>query len=172
MENVPVLLKSLKNHRLVFLLWRTQRLVFPVVENPSRKLQLEVNEIDLSTVERDPGGKMRLFESYGEGTECTSFHNIAQKAYDDLLNEERDIQNIFEKFTEEDGKNNRLILMATTFLVRWCAFQAVVFIGHDESSNSINKENFHEMLKAFGFLEPTRKNCFSLGMEGCRHEMP
>ncbi|KAL4564125.1 hypothetical protein LXL04_028177 [Taraxacum kok-saghyz] len=45
------------------------------------------------------------------GTKCTSFYNVAQKAYDDLLSEARDIRNMFEKFTDKDCKNNRLRLM-------------------------------------------------------------
>ncbi|XP_023760064.1 uncharacterized protein LOC111908467 [Lactuca sativa] len=94
------------------------------------------------------------------GIECTSFHKIAQKAYDDLLNDAQDIRNVFEKFTEEDLKNNRLRLMATIFSVRWCAFQVVPFRGHDESSDSINKGNFREMLKAIGFYNNEMKELF------------
>lgn len=56
------------------------------------------------------------------GIKCTSFHNVAQKACDDLLNEAQNIQNIFEKFTDEERRNNRLRLKAIIFLVHWCAF--------------------------------------------------
>ena len=105
------------------------------------------------------GGKKCVFFNH-MGIECTSFHKIAQKAYDDLLNDAQDIRNVFEKFTEEDRKNNRLRLMATIFSVHWCAFQAVPFRGHDESSGSINKGNFREMLKAIGFYNNEMKELF------------
>ncbi|KAI3765119.1 hypothetical protein L2E82_15145 [Cichorium intybus] len=84
------------------------------------------------------------------GTECTSFHNVAQKAYDDLLHETQDIRNVFEKFTDEDRRKNRLRLMATIFTVRLCAFQAFAFRGHNERPDSINKGNFLEVLEAQG----------------------
>ncbi|KAL6498018.1 hypothetical protein OROGR_028415 [Orobanche gracilis] len=84
------------------------------------------------------------------GTECTSFHNITQKGWDNLLNEVQDIRNVFEKFTTEKREKNRLRLSASIFSVRWCAFQAVAFRGHNENPNSINKGNFLEMLEALG----------------------
>ena len=84
------------------------------------------------------------------GTECTSFHNVAQKAWDDLLNEAQDIRNIYEKFTTEEREKNRLRLKASIYSVRWCAFQAVAFRGHNEKPDSINRGNFLEMLEALG----------------------
>ncbi|KAL6518187.1 hypothetical protein OROMI_033888 [Orobanche minor] len=45
------------------------------------------------------------------GTECTSFHNNAQKGWDDLLNEVQYIRNVFEKFTIEEREKNRLRLL-------------------------------------------------------------
>ncbi|KAL6538095.1 hypothetical protein OROGR_012083 [Orobanche gracilis] len=84
------------------------------------------------------------------GTECTSFHNIAQRGWDNLLNEVQDIRNVFEKFTTEEREKNRLRLSASIFSVCWCAFQAVAFRGHNKNPNSINKGNFLEMLEALG----------------------
>nr|KAJ0194289.1 hypothetical protein LSAT_V11C800391780 [Lactuca sativa] len=34
----------------------------PVVENSSKKAQLEANEIDLNTIERDPGLRMQIYD--------------------------------------------------------------------------------------------------------------
>ncbi|KAL6557316.1 hypothetical protein OROMI_017666 [Orobanche minor] len=94
------------------------------------------------------------------GTECTSFHNIAQKRWDDLFNETQDIRNVFEKFTTEEREKNRLRLSASIFSVRWCAFQAVAFRGHNEKPNSINKGNFLEMLEALGEFSTELKELF------------
>ncbi|KAL6556405.1 hypothetical protein OROGR_005693 [Orobanche gracilis] len=94
------------------------------------------------------------------GTECTSFHNIAQKRWDNLLNEVQDIRNVFEKFTTEEREKNKLRLSASIFSVCWCAFQAVAFRGHNENPNSINKGNFLEMLEALGEFSTELKELF------------
>ncbi|XP_023742589.1 uncharacterized protein LOC111890735 [Lactuca sativa] len=94
------------------------------------------------------------------GTECTSFHNVAQKSYDDLLNEAQDIQNKIEKFTDEDRKKNRLRLKTIIYAVRWCAFQAIAFRGHNERPDSINKGNFLEMLEAICSFNNEMKELF------------
>ena len=43
------------------------------------------------------------------------------------------------------------------FSVRWCAFQAIAFRGHDESLDSINKGNYLEMLEAIGTFNTEMK---------------
>ncbi|KAJ9538686.1 hypothetical protein OSB04_031419 [Centaurea solstitialis] len=230
----------------------------PVTENPRRKVQMESNDIDLSTLERDPGLRLQVYDYpvnqqdtvrraylslgplqptismfpksgpkshkrsfqaswyrlypwieysktldaafcfpclifnkpcglgyHGQqaftkdgfrnwkkvggkkcvllmhmGTECTSFHNVAQKAWDDLLKEAQDIRNVFEKFTTEEREKNRLRLRASIYSVRWCAFQAVAFRGHNEKPNSINRGNFLEMLEALGEFSSELKDLF------------
>ncbi|KAL4579117.1 hypothetical protein LXL04_015252 [Taraxacum kok-saghyz] len=199
--------------------------VMPTCESQPKRTRTEINGIDLSTIERDPGMRTQIYDypvnhqdtvrraylnltplqptpsvypksgdidhkrSFQErdtmanenllltdgfqkwkkvggktcafllhmGTGCTSFHNVAQKAWDDLLNEARDIRNTFEKFTDEDRKNNRLRLMAIIFSVRWCAFQAIAFRGHNEKTDSINKGNFLELREAIGNFNPELK---------------
>lgn len=51
------------------------------------------------------------------------------------------------KQTEEDIKKNRLRLRVTIDALRWLAFQACPFPGHDESLDSRNQGNFLEMVK-------------------------
>nr|KAJ0208585.1 hypothetical protein LSAT_V11C400170440 [Lactuca sativa] len=210
----------------------------PITENRFKKPHLENNEIDLSTLERDPGLRKQIYDypinqqdtiirayinhgpfqqtlslypwlkysksvdaafcfpcflfnkpsgmgHYGQraftidgfhnwkkvggkncsflnhiGTECTSFHNVAQKSCDDLLNEAQNIRNVFEAFTEEERKNNRLRLKATIYTVRLCAFQGIAYIGHDEGLDSIKKRNFHEILKALGVFNIEMEELF------------
>ncbi|KAJ9541478.1 hypothetical protein OSB04_027984 [Centaurea solstitialis] len=105
------------------------------------------------------GGKRRVFLTH-MGTECTSFHNVAQKALDDLLNTTQDIRNMYEKFTTEEREKNRLRLRASIYCVRWCAFQAVAFRGHNEKPDSINRGNFLEMLEALGEFSTELKELF------------
>ncbi|KAL6527496.1 hypothetical protein OROGR_016586 [Orobanche gracilis] len=182
-----------------------------VTENPSKKAQVNSNDIDLSLLERDPGLRHQVYDypvnqqdtirraymnlgplqpslyvfpkSGSEthkhgfrnwkkvggkkcvllmhmGNECTSFHNIAQRGWDNILNEVQDIRNVFEKFTTEEREKNRLRLSTSIFSVRWCAFQAVAFRDHNENPNSINKGNFLEMLEALGEFSTELKELF------------
>nr|KAJ0222856.1 hypothetical protein LSAT_V11C200088500 [Lactuca sativa] len=62
----------------------------------------------------------------GKRSECTSFHNVAQKSCDDLLNGAQDIRNFV------------------------CVPFKELHRGHDEGTDSINKGNFREILKALG----------------------
>lgn len=55
------------------------------------------------------------------GTKCTSFHNVAQKSYENLLNDVQDLWNMFKHFINKDRKDNILILMDTIYLV-WILF--------------------------------------------------
>nr|KAJ0203223.1 hypothetical protein LSAT_V11C500276980 [Lactuca sativa] len=91
------------------------------------------------------GGKSCAFLHH-IGTDCTSFHNVAQKSCDDLLNEAQDIRNVFERFIEEE--------------LRWCDFQGVAYRGHDEGLDSINKGNFRQMLKAIGDFNTEMEELF------------
>jgi hypothetical protein len=53
---------------------------------------------------------------------------------------------VFENFTYEQIANNRLQLKASIGVVRVLAFQGVAFRGRDESVDSMNRENFLEIL--------------------------
>ncbi|XP_023756728.1 uncharacterized protein LOC111905268 [Lactuca sativa] len=96
------------------------------------------------------------------GTECTSFHNVIQKSCDDLLNEAQDIRNVFDTFIEKERKNNRLRLKATIYVLHWCAFQGVAYRGHDEGTDSINKGNFRQMLKAISDFNTKMEELFRI----------
>ncbi|XP_023740134.1 uncharacterized protein LOC111888236 [Lactuca sativa] len=105
------------------------------------------------------------------GTECTS-HNVAQKSYGDLLNETQNIRNTFEKFTDEDRKKNKLRLKAIIYAVRWCAFQAIAFRGHNERPDSINKGNFLEMLEAICSFNNEMKELFCTAPKHASYTSP
>ncbi|KAJ9535085.1 hypothetical protein OSB04_un001839 [Centaurea solstitialis] len=115
--------------------------------------------IDGFEIGKKVGGKRCVFLTH-MGTECTSFHNVAQKALDDLLNTTQDIRNMCEKFTTEEREKNRLRLRASIYCVRWCAFQVVAFRGHNEKPDTINRGNFLEMLEALGEFSTELKELF------------
>uniref|UniRef100_A0ACD5WQZ9 Uncharacterized protein n=1 Tax=Avena sativa TaxID=4498 RepID=A0ACD5WQZ9_AVESA len=81
------------------------------------------------------------------GKDSKSAHNYAVKCYDNLKNKQCHLEQLVEKKREEDIKRNRLRLKVTIDVLRWLAFQACSFRGHDESVGSTNQGNFLEMVK-------------------------
>jgi hypothetical protein len=87
------------------------------------------------------------------GKDSKSAHNYAVKCYDNLKNKSCHMEQLVEKQTDEDIKRNRLRLKVTIDVLRWLAFQACPFRGHDESLDSINQGNFLEMVKLIAFYD-------------------
>ena len=81
------------------------------------------------------------------GSDCNSAHSYNVKCFDNLQNQSGHIRNVFKKQTNEDIRRNRLRLRVSIDTVRWLAFQACAFRGHDESPTSKNQGNFLEMVK-------------------------
>ena len=76
------------------------------------------------------------------GKDLNSTHRIAHKACLDLMNQSQHIDRVVRNFTSEQIANNRVRLKASIDVVRHLALQAIAFRGRDESSTSINQENF------------------------------
>ncbi|TVT99813.1 hypothetical protein EJB05_54814, partial [Eragrostis curvula] len=74
-----------------------------------------------------------------------SCYNVT--CYNNLKNQLGHIDNMVEQRTTLEVKRNRLQLKVTIDTIRWLAFQACAFRGHDESENSKNQGNFLEMVK-------------------------
>ena len=82
-----------------------------------------------------------------QGKDGNSAHNYAVQCYDNLKNQSGHIVHVMEKQSDEDIRKNRLRLRASIDAIRWLAFQACPFRGHDESAASNNQGNFLEMVK-------------------------
>lgn len=91
-------------------------------------------------------GQKRAFLTH-MGKDSKSAHSYAVKCHDNFKNKPCQIQQLVVKQTEEDIKKNRLRLGVTIDALRWLAFQACPFRGHDESLDSRNQGNFLEMIK-------------------------
>jgi hypothetical protein len=81
------------------------------------------------------------------GKTCNSAHNYAVRCYENLKNKPSHIEQLVERQSEEEIRLNRLRLRTTIDVLRWLAFQACSFRGHDESASSKNQGNFLEMVK-------------------------
>jgi hypothetical protein len=74
-------------------------------------------------------------------------HKIVMRCCDDLKNNLHHIGKLIEKQSLQKMENNRLRLKTIIDSVRWLAFQACAFRGHDERSNSKNQGNCIELIK-------------------------
>ncbi|TVU44128.1 hypothetical protein EJB05_03561, partial [Eragrostis curvula] len=91
-------------------------------------------------------GKECAFLSH-MGSDSNSVHSYNVTCYNNLKNQLGHIDNMVEQRTSLEVKRNRLRLRVTIDTIRWLAFQASAFRGHDESENSKNQGNFLEMVK-------------------------
>ncbi|XP_075640504.1 uncharacterized protein LOC142612275 [Castanea sativa] len=80
------------------------------------------------------------------GKEPNSFHRASEQAMTDLMNQSQHIQNVLENFNSNQIASNRLRLKASIDVVKVLAFQGLAFRERDESSDSINRGNFLEIL--------------------------
>ncbi|KAL0004205.1 hypothetical protein SO802_011766 [Lithocarpus litseifolius] len=80
------------------------------------------------------------------GKEPNSFHRASEQAMTDLMNQSQHIQKVLENFNSDQIASNRLRLKASIDVFKVLAFQGLAFRGRDESSDSINRGNFLEIL--------------------------
>lgn len=81
------------------------------------------------------------------GNDGNSAHSYNVKCLENLKNQTDHIRHMFKKQYPKDIRKNRLRLRVSIDSVRWLAFQACAFRGHDESASSMNQGNFLEMVK-------------------------
>ncbi|XP_042414073.1 uncharacterized protein LOC122002799 [Zingiber officinale] len=117
--------------------------LFHTQDRPSRLDAFTINEFHSWKKVRD--GKNCAFLAH-IGKDLTSPHRNAEKACEDLMNQQIHIVQSFEKFTSQEVAENRLRFKASIEVTRWLVFQGCSFRGHDESIISNNRENFLELL--------------------------
>nr|KYP65562.1 Zinc finger MYM-type protein 1 [Cajanus cajan] len=81
------------------------------------------------------------------GKDPCSPHNNAMRVFQDLLNQNCHIRNVFHVQSLDQIMKNRLRLKTSIDMVRYLSLQACALRGHDETSESRNQGNFLEMIK-------------------------
>jgi hypothetical protein len=81
-----------------------------------------------------------------EGKDFNSSHRVAEQRMDDLMNQPQHIDKVLNKQCHTEIANNRLQLKVSIDVVRVLALQGIAFRGRDESSTSVNRGNFLEIL--------------------------
>jgi hypothetical protein len=90
-------------------------------------------------------------------SDCGSAHRYSVQCYNNLKNQPCHIEHVVEKQSDEDIRKNRLRLRTSIDAIRWLAFQACSFRGHDESDDSMNQGNSLEMVKLIASYDEEAK---------------
>jgi hypothetical protein len=80
----------------------------------------------------------------------TSFHNNARNSCEDFRNKKQSVAYALVSHEEKSHIEYEIRLRAVVGVVRFLLDQGLAFRGHDESSTSLNKGNFREMLDWYG----------------------
>jgi hypothetical protein len=75
-----------------------------------------------------------------------SMHNSCIKHYDDYNNQRQSVTSKFARATKESEEWYKVCLTCSVDCSRYLIAQGMAFRGHDESSTSLNKGNFREMV--------------------------
>ncbi|KAL7582886.1 uncharacterized protein LOC111912712 [Lactuca sativa] len=131
-----------------------------------------MNDVGLNTLERDPSLRIQIYDypSNKRDTVPRAYMNLGPfqptlSAYPKSGPEDY-------KRSFQDRKKNRLRLKVVIYAVRWCAFQAIAFRGHNERPYSINKGNFLEMLEAICSFNNEMKKLFHTAPKHASHTSP
>ncbi|XP_047953108.1 zinc finger MYM-type protein 1-like [Salvia hispanica] len=77
---------------------------------------------------------------------ATSSHNKSRIEYENFVNQRQSVSYVVRKASTRQEKEYRIRLTATLDVIRFLLNQGLAFRGDDESSTSINRGNFLEML--------------------------
>ncbi|XP_044425427.1 zinc finger MYM-type protein 1 [Triticum aestivum] len=88
------------------------------------------------------------------GSGPCSPHNNAVTSGHALMKQPCHIENVMAVRDKEKVERNRLRLKVSIAVVKWLAFQACAFRGHDERPESKNQGNFLEMVKLLAEFNP------------------
>uniref|UniRef100_A0A8R7Q025 TTF-type domain-containing protein n=2 Tax=Triticum urartu TaxID=4572 RepID=A0A8R7Q025_TRIUA len=93
----------------------------------------------------------------------SSYHNIAKGDCDDFNNQRASVATQFRVYSKESEISYKIRLTASLDCARYLIAQGEAFRGHDESSTSINKGNFRELLDWYKDKKEDVKEAFDKG---------
>ena len=111
--------------------------------------------------------KCRLDTHVGKDN-VNSFHNVAVKQCDALMNQDQSIQVALDRQTDFTKKQNRIRLNTSIDSVRYLLCQGLAFRGHDESKESKNKGNFRELVSTLADRNEVVRNSIRNAPENCQ----
>ncbi|XP_058784292.1 uncharacterized protein LOC131659068 [Vicia villosa] len=96
-----------------------------------------------------------------------SLHNSCVKHYDDYNNQRQSVASKFARATKESEELYKIRLTYSVDCSRYLIAQGMAFRGHDESSISLNKGNFREMVNWVKAKDEQVSDAFNRGGKNC-----
>ncbi|KAG4947181.1 hypothetical protein JHK87_043188 [Glycine soja] len=97
-----------------------------------------------------------------------SLHNSCVKHYNDYNNQRKSVTSKFAKATKESEELYKIRLTCSLDCSRYLIAQGMAFRGHDESSTSLNKGNFREMVDWVKSQNEQVRDAFDRGGKNCK----
>jgi len=91
---------------------------------------------------------------------------------DDFMNQRTSVARKFEKHTKEEESRYKIRLTSSIDVARFLIMQADAFRGHDESSTSLNKGTYREMIDWYKNKVETVKDAYNNGYKNCQMLSP
>ncbi|XP_058740766.1 uncharacterized protein LOC131613068 [Vicia villosa] len=89
------------------------------------------------------------------------------KHYDNYINQRQSVTSILSRATRESGELYKICLTCSLDCTRYLIAQGIAFRGHDESSTSLNKGNFREMMDWVKSNNEKVRDAFDRGPKNC-----
>ncbi|VAH46989.1 unnamed protein product [Triticum turgidum subsp. durum] len=83
-----------------------------------------------------------------------SAHNKSRQHYEDFKNQRQNLSHVFDRGSQKQEEEYKARLLIILGIVNFLILQALAFRGHDESTSSMNKGNFKELLDLFIKKDP------------------
>ncbi|CAI8587179.1 unnamed protein product [Vicia faba] len=96
-----------------------------------------------------------------------SKHNSCMKHYEDYNNQRQSVTSIFVRATSESEELYNIRLTCSLYCTRYLIAQGIAFCNHDESSTSLNKGNFREIVDWIKFNDEKVRDAFGCGPNNC-----
>ena len=97
-----------------------------------------------------------------------SGHNNCVRHYDDFKNQRQSVSTKFACGTVESHRLYKIRLTSSLECVRYLIAQGLSFHGHDESTTSLNKGNFLEMIDWLKDSNEEVRDAFDCGGQNCK----
>jgi hypothetical protein len=101
-----------------------------------------------------------------------SVHNNCLKNCDDFKNQRQGIARQFTRTSQEAEELYKIRLTSSVECSRFLMAQGMAFRGHDESSTSLNRGNFREMIDWYKDKNENVRNAFDRGGLNCQMLSP
>ncbi|KAJ1255625.1 hypothetical protein BS78_K180300 [Paspalum vaginatum] len=95
-------------------------------------------------------------------------HNNARMKCDDFMNQRRSVTQKFYKYDKEEQNRYEIRLTSSLDIARFLIMQGDAFRGHDESSTSLNKGTYLELLDWYKDKVEVVKDAYDNGRKNCQ----